>query len=228
MTKIKTIGSGTRVRTSPNKDVSNNILTSVGANYIFNGTVSDDGEWYQIPVFVHYSVVTVLPEPVPPPDNAIPYRSQWDSDASSRGADCGQTCVAMLAEWMGVKVEVDDLRFQSSSNGLSTGADLVKNFSSIGIASEWDYIGNNVNPPVNSICLVKYSGFNRSSVQDKNYYGWHWVVYLGENESGVTVNDPDWWGQLRSQGERKVYSHAEWNSAFIPSGSAGRVIVTVL
>ena len=35
-----------------------------------------------------------------------------------------------------------------------------------------------------AICLISYAGFDRLSVQDKKYTGWHWLVLLGiDNET---------------------------------------------
>ncbi len=39
----------------------------------------------------------------------VPYRSQHDSDAQLARADCGPACIAILLEWRGVAVAVDDI-----------------------------------------------------------------------------------------------------------------------
>ncbi len=39
----------------------------------------------------------------------IPYRSQWDADASLSRGDCGIVCVTMLANWRGIEITPDEL-----------------------------------------------------------------------------------------------------------------------
>lgn len=223
MTKIIVKANGTNLRKAPDTSTSANVLCTLRGGVSLEGTLND--EWYVVPTYIHRDVVNVVPEPLPIPPDSIPYRSQWDSDANNRTADCGQTCVAMLCEWRGITVEVNDLRFQSSSSGLSNGADLVKNFDSVGIGAIWKYLSSSENAILGDICLIKYGGFNRSSVQDKNYYGWHWVVFIEDKGNSVIVHDPDWWGSLRDRGAFKEYSKSEWNKAFIPYTSAGKTIV---
>jgi len=222
MTKLIVKSSGARLRKTPDTSTPANIVTGLPFGMGLEGDLSDG--WYEVATYIHSSVVNILPDLPVPPEGAVPYRSQWDTDASSRGADCGQTTVAMLTQWRGISVDIDDLRFQSSTNGLTTGADLVRNFASIGLSAVWRYLSGAETPPLNSICLVRYDGFDRSSVQDRNYRGWHWIILLQIDPDFVTVHDPDYWGARRREGAFKRYSRREWNAAFIPSGT-GRVIV---
>lgn len=236
MVKITILPGGANLRLTP-EIKAGNILTTVSAFRQFHAEEFDD-QWFKIPLFVHKTVVAVQVEQPPLPDlpGSPPYKSQWDNDANARGADCGQTCVAMLAALKGISVAVNDLRFQSSTSGLTTGYDLVNNFDSVGIKANWKYWTDSDvrsyaslgEAPVNSICLVKYSGFKRESVQDDNYFGWHWVVFLGQTDTHVIVHDPDYWGNRRDEGAFKMYTKEEWYKAFIPNNANGRVIVTLL
>ena len=243
-----------RLRSSPTTFSDQNIIGSApGSTFIENATLNEDQSWYELPpVYIHVSTVNVLvpdvvsvdptPTPsVPLPNTGplkVPYRSQWDVDANNRTADCGQTCVAMLAQWKGVNVKINDLRFQSQPSGLSSSQDLVNNLHSIGIQSSYmlidpPHMGVNdvMIPPellnnLPAICLVSYNGFDRASVQDRKYNGWHWLILLQDDvlTKQVVVNDPDFWAPQREQGNKKHYSYAEWNKAFIPSpGSGGKL-----
>ena len=37
----------------------------------------------------------------------IPYRFQWDSDATNHSADCGPTCIAMILNYHAVSITPD-------------------------------------------------------------------------------------------------------------------------
>lgn len=242
MTKtIRVVQNSTRLRKEPSTAAP--ILGQLPRNMTFDVSETtppdtENFEWYKVAAYLREDVVQVLPEPDFENPGKILYKSQWDDDANSRGADCGQTCVAMVATKYGVQVRVNDLRFQTTSTGLTTGQNLVDNFASIGIKAEWKYYTDfdtfsNLNLKSGDICLVKYSGFNRASVQDDNYQGWHWVVYLSSEWDNallqsVVVHDPDFWGSRRNEGDSKIYSATEWNKAFIKSNSLGRIIVRVI
>jgi hypothetical protein len=235
--------SSARIRTDPDINSSINILGTIPASTtIHNAVLSEDSMWYEIStVYIHASTVNVLvpdeTDPTSPTHPSklqldplkVPYRSQWDVDANNRTADCGQTCVAMLAQWKGFPVKINDLRFQSQPSGLSSCQDLVNNFNSIGIRSEFRLLDpttsiNNTMLPeqlladLPAICLVSYAGFDRLSVQDKKYTGWHWLVLLGIDNMThqVITNDPDFWPTRREEGHKKRYTFDEWNKAFIP------------
>lgn len=235
--------SNVRLRTDPDLNSATNILGSIpAATTINNATLSEDGMWYEIPnVYIHASTIKVLvadeTDPTSPTHPSklqldplkVPYRSQWDSDANNRTADCGQTCVAMLAQWKGFPVKVNDLRFQSQPTGLSSSQDLVNNFNGIGIRSDYKLLDPVTSIPgtmipeeiindLPAICLVSYAGFDRLSVQDKKYTGWHWLILLGIDNMTheVITNDPDFWPTRREEGHKKRYTFAEWAKAFTP------------
>lgn len=243
-----------RLRSQPNLNDANNILSTIGPSVVIeNATLSEDGQWYELSnLYVHSSTVNVLVadnlDPSSPSNGTssnrdplkVPYRSQWDADANNRTADCGQTCVAMVSQWMGVNTRINDLRFQSQPTGLSSGQDLVNNFNALGLKAV-----SKTNDPVSivtgtmitdellhslpAICLVSYAGFDRLSVQDKKYTGWHWLVLLGiDNETHqVITNDPDFWPSRREEGHKKRYTYAEWSQAFIPYSNGKLQYVTL-
>lgn len=231
MARLIVKSNGTRLRKEPSTSAPILATIGVGASYEIITKLPADAngfEWYQIPGYLREDVVTPILEPDPLPDGEIPYISQWDDEANSRGADCGQTCVAMVARKYGINVKVNDLRFQSTSSGLTTGQNLVDNFGSVGIKARWKYSHVTDDLKHGDICLVKYSGFDRASVQDDGYKGWHWVVFLEWATATIVVHDPDFWGSRRGEGNRKHYSVREWENAFISANSLGRIIVEVV
>lgn len=180
--------------------------------------------WYYVirkdatPGYLHASVVKEYVPPLPPPPLlAVPYKSQWANDANQRSADCGQTCVAMVAAFFGQDVAPNQLIVASDLVGHTTAADLIKNFEVLGLKAHIAYPVDET-PPKNAICLVWYGGFDRAHVQDVAFKGLHWVVFLGvdENTDEVIVHDPDWWAPCMSCGDRKRYTKVEWAKAFIP------------
>lgn len=225
MTRISIRNSGTNLRSSPEIAPGNGIAV-LKANIVLDGTLQ--GDWYAVTLYLRKDVVREIPAAPVPPAGSIPYRSQWDTDANNRSADCGQTCCAMLAQWRGINVEINDLRFQSSGNGLSTAVDLTRNLISVNVPATWRYVSASEPIPTGSICLVQYGGFKRESVQDKSYYGGHWVVFVEDKGDSVVIHDPDYWGVHREEGAFKQIPRDEWLAAFRPVSSAGCVIVVLL
>jgi hypothetical protein len=146
------------------------------------------------------------------------YRSQWDADASGRVNDCGPACVAMVLDRFGEHVTIDAI-----SNVVMPGQDVgsatwdlvhaLRSATSKVNASQW--IGTaNAFPALPAICLVKYSGFARSSVWDVGFFGWHWLLLLKLNEAGVVCHDPNYTGSRRNEGAYKRYSRQEFDAAF--------------
>lgn len=220
--KIKVIDDSVRLRDAP--DFGDNVIVLLPKDTLFNDACLE-GDWWKVPYrggtgYIHASMVetAITDAEHVIPENKIVYRSQWDVDANNRKNDCGQTCVAMLAGSRGVNVGINTLPHQCDSTGYSNGRDLVRNFEHLQLGAKVSYPGTSLAPP-NSICLIWYGGLNRSSVQDKNFTGWHWVVFLREEGDQVVVHDPDFWGNRRAEGSEKHYSRAEWDAAFIPRGS---------
>lgn len=153
---------------------------------------------------------------------AIPYRSQWDEDADNpataddeRNTSCGPACCAMLAEWQGNDQPISFFSVAGSS-GLTTADHLVQNLGKAGLAAVAIGLGIGEPAPDGAICLNWYGGFERSSVQDTGYTGWHWMIKLYEDAQRVLCHDPDWWGERRSEGAYREFTFAEWEAAFIP------------
>lgn len=229
---IRTTAEHVPLRTSP-EFIDSNVLQFLPRYSTFQNAKLQ-GEWWVVSGgagFIHTSGAEIVREPNHPQEiPSIPYRSQWDVDANNRTDDCGQTCVAMLAEWRGVHVPVNDLPHQSVPAGDSTALDLVQNFAwhAVKLPAHIVTVPMNTTAPLASICLIWYGGIQRSSVQDVNFTGWHWVVLIDDQADHVLVHDPDFWGDRRSEGSCKRYSKEEWNQAFIPYGPVnGRTCVVL-
>ncbi len=222
---IRVIDNGVRLRSSP--DFGDNIIILLSKDTRFHDA-SLKGDWWKVQyhgedAYVHASMVEMVTEDGigDGQTNTIIYRSQWDIDANNRVCDCGQTCVAMVASSRGVNVRINDLPYESAPNGLSSAYDLVNNFVYLNLdTARVVSLPMGAQAPANSICLMWYGGLKRSSVQDKNYTGWHWVVFLREEDNAVVVDDPNFWADRRDEGSEKHYSKAEWNAAFVPYGSS--------
>lgn len=160
----------------------------------------------------------------------IPYRSQWDEDGNDRQSDCGPTCNAMLAQWLGIYVPIDSLTaHESTESGMTTATHLVQNFADLGIEARTVMLDENAPTPRGAICLVEYAGFDRDHVQDVNYTGWHWLILLKEMPNYVIVHDPDWWPSRRDEGAHHVFTRAEWDAAFKPyDGDTQRTCVVLV
>lgn len=225
---------GANLRTAP--AFSNNVLQTLKKGTIVEADQMLEA-WFHVAEikggapggFVHRSVAAPYDPPPPPkPLEAVPYKSQWESDANQRSADCGQTCVAMVAAFFGQDVAPNTLKVQSDIQGHTSASDLVKNFEGLGLKAHIETPPEGF-PTKNSIALVWYSGFKREHVQDTAFKGLHWVVFLdydaGTDE--VIIHDPDWWQPCMSCGDRKRITKAEWLAAFVPSDTYNSRVVVV-
>ncbi|NWF70846.1 MAG: hypothetical protein HXY40_17310 [Chloroflexi bacterium] len=235
--KIRVLQNKVRLRRSPEFKTTN-VVRLLAKDSVFENP-RKHGDWWKVADgYIHASMVEEIADaPVEPTKPAepekpgvglfVPYRSQWDVDASNRSSDCGQTCVAMLADWKGVKVRVNDLKIQSSRSGLTTAKNLVDNFATIGLKAKEVAVPLAEIPPLPAICLMWYGGLKRSSVQDRGFRGWHWLVLLEQTADYVVTHDPNYFDKRRDEGAFKRYSSDEWNKAFIPYMGSKRTAVVL-
>jgi hypothetical protein len=148
------------------------------------------------------------PAVMPPDLPDLVYRSQWDVDAKFVKSDCGPTSLAMLLDYRGIHIAIDDI---SRTCGLgpakkyTTAGDLVNAARAYGLelapVSGWTLEQFAARTPC--IVLVHYSVFKDR--QDVNYTNGHWVVLLGVRDHTAIFHDPDWWTPRRNEGaSRKV------------------------
>ncbi len=144
----------------------------------------------------------------------IPYISQWNTTtAYRRKDDCGQTCVAMLAAWVGKKVHVNSLPYQSTGTGISSAADLIMNFRHIKLDGVFARIKVKDLQP-GDICLIQYKHIGTDHRQDKKFGGLHWLVFVAFEGDNVIVNDPNYYGKREQEGEYKRYPLLDFSASF--------------
>lgn len=153
-------------------------------------------------LWIAESVIDVLYIDNPPQAISVPYRSQWETDATRFRDDCGPACVEMIREWLGLpRMDIDTLSAQTglatSDVGLPTealvnlaarnGASLtLHNRATLGAIVAELRAGRPL------IALIEYGAINRALVQDKKFLGGHFVVVVGCTNSTILINDPDW------------------------------------
>jgi uncharacterized protein YvpB len=78
-----------------------------------------------------------------------------------------------------------------------------------------------------SIVIIHYGSLPRR--QDVNFTGSHAVLVVGTDDQSVYINDPDYFGARRPEGDHKPYSHAEflkaWNDATLDGNSARSCLI---
>jgi hypothetical protein len=217
VTKIKTTGISVNLRQSPTFD-KDNVVT------LLNGGTSFDnaervGDWWRLSLFLHNSVVR---EVIPPSIPNVPYRSQVGSLGSDaeRPNDCGPACVAMLLSHRGMTSSIKAMadKYDPTHDGTTPdelvgmahdhGVDL-----SVNLLSSTDQY-----PPAPFIALVKYR-FDRERVWAKNFWGWHWIVYLGLKDGEIVCHDPLFPLFPRANGEYVRYSLSDWQNSFVAYGN---------
>jgi lysozyme len=139
----------------------------------------------------------------------VPYRSQWDNDASLARGDCLIVCVAMLAAWKGIETSSDALLRKA---GLPVGK-LTYTFAQGMAAAKhagfamvyhrpatWQEIKAELDEGRPTITLLRYGKL--SGNQDNGDMA-HFVVVTGYTPTHVILNDPNFWGADRLQGQAR-------------------------
>ena len=167
----------------------------------------------------------------------LPSGSQVGPGAQLRRNDCGPACVRMALDFLGLApgVTIDALAAQADpSDDGTTAEDLVALAAAHGATATPLYLPPGALPDAPAILLVRYCGFRRDIVEDKNYWDAsaadatfrHWLWWLGndviDGQLMTVWNDP-----LYSAGSGKNVLHTpdEFNSAFVPYGSV-RIALT--
>jgi ABC-type bacteriocin/lantibiotic exporter with double-glycine peptidase domain len=149
----------------------------------------------------------------------VPYRSQEDQDAWRFRNDCGPACAAMILEWQGMYFTVNYLSTLTSlitnDNGLtcyqlSTLINKTGGKSSVKVYNNEQMIIDRLDLGFPVIALINYRYIpNKQS----SYNGGHFVVIRGYDQDSYYINDPDWWGSRRNEGNNfKVPKAALWDA----------------
>ena len=141
--------------------------------------------------------------PVAPDMPAVPYRSQWDADAAYIRSDCGPATVAMLLDFRGKHVAIDDISKACGlgpSKSYSTAVNLTVAAEKFGLAltpvSGWALEQFAARCPC--IVLIHYGTI--TDRLDQKFDDGHWVVLLGVHDNQAIYHDPDWWPPRRNEG----------------------------
>ncbi len=164
----------------------------------------------------------------------VPYRSQHDPDAQLSRADCGPACVAMLLQWKGVQVSIDEISRETSLGSTNAGQLIsaagrhglrLSRLSDMRLADVERAI--EAKRPI--VALVNYLDFGDRR-QDTNYAGLHWIVVVGYDQANVYINDPDYWGGRRLEGMQHAIPRAVFDQAWgntMPDALARQALVIV-
>jgi len=156
-------------------------------------------------------------------DLPVPYFSQWDRpgevdgvpvDADRSPGDCGPACIAM---WLHFASEqhrptVDEAAIaagQTPGGRYTTINQLYQAARHFGLELEWARplglarIREELDDGRPALLLIHYGALEGR--QDQNYRAGHFVLAVGygEDEGGpfFLLNDPDWWGSRRDEGD---------------------------
>jgi hypothetical protein len=170
----------------------------------------------------------------------IPYRSQWDPDASAFASDCGPACVAMVLDFYGQHVDINQLSLEA---GMST----VKRYTLPGdLIHITETRGVNLKRKLNcnlndlvaevTVCrrpvivLIHYGDLGTLR-QDKSFSGPHWALVVGIDDRSVIIHDPDWKEERRQEGAnlivpRVTFEHA-WADCNLDKNQPNQCLVVV-
>lgn len=158
---------------------------------------------------------------------AVPYHSQWDSDAGAFKSDCGPTCVQMVGEFLTSEDHTTDeiMDWIVDANRSTSSVELAnaaREFYGVSLIrtpnSTWEALKAQIAKELPIIVLVHYGSFVMRL--DRGYTGGHWMVVVGFDDlDRIILHDPDWWGVYRSQGEAiavtKEHFNKMWTDCYI-------------
>lgn len=146
----------------------------------------------------------------------VPYKSQHDGDSKVSNNDCGPASLAMVMEFLGKPHSVGGvLKKLGNPTGFTTISQLAKVAQDQGfnveskIDATFAELKKYIDKGLPVIVVGGYGYLN--STQDKNFKASHIMVVVGYREDdSVYVNDPNFWGQFRQDGDHHVYTGPEF------------------
>lgn len=149
----------------------------------------------------------------------VPYKSQWDDDATATANDCGPASIAMILSFYNKNLSTNDVFYKSGAGqGYVTFAQMTKAIADYGFRYEIvtgqtiEKMKSLIDSGIPPIVLIHYGAL--STRQDKGFKGPHFVVLNGYDENGYYVKDPDFWGNYRNDGDNHFYTKAEFEEAW--------------
>lgn len=157
--------------------------------------------------------------------SSIPYKSQYDPDASEFRNDCGPASLAMILQAFGVNVSTNAVyrKTGTEANRYVSVSQLMRAGLSYGVPFDYFYnwtiedLKEKIRQGRTMITLVHYGGWSKISpgVSTQNsFQGPHFVTIVGFDEEYIYVNDPLWKEERREEGYRKAWKYAEFLAAW--------------
>lgn len=152
----------------------------------------------------------------------VAYKSQWDTDAGGTKNDCGPTSIAQILNYYGENLTTDQVFAATGAGlGLISIAQMQKAIASFGYTSHYEKgqsparLKELIDQDMPVIMLVHYGSL--ISTQDKTFKGGHFFTLVGYRDDGYFVNDSNFWGDFRKDGDHHNYSKAELERAWSDS-----------
>ena len=163
---------------------------------------------------------------------SVPYKSQYDPDASEFRNDCGPAALAMILHAFSVNVSTNAVyrktgakanRYVSVSQLMRAGLSYAVPFNYF---YKWsiDHLKEKLLTGHTMIALVHYGGWSQISpgVSTQNTFeGPHFVAVVGFDEQHIFVNDPLWKEERRAEGYRKAWTYEEFYAAWDSNNKDG-------
>lgn len=151
----------------------------------------------------------------------VPYKSQWDPDASDTRDDCGPTSISMVLEFYDGKKRTSNEVFQktgAAKDALISITQMQNAITAYGYKSQF-YVGQTlaqlkawVDKGIIPIVLLHYGDL--SSRQDKGFSGGHFLPVVGYRDGIIIANDPDFYAPLRNDGDHHGYLESDFINAW--------------
>jgi uncharacterized protein YvpB len=145
----------------------------------------------------------------------VPFKSQWDEDARGSRKDCGPACVAMVLQYQGTPVTTDQVFAASGAEadayiGMGQMMEAAHYFGlelTYHAGRSLEDLRRWLDEDLPVIALVNYGVWSSQGLTWDSFTGPHFVVVVGyDDEGNILINDPDYAGELRLEGDHKAYS----------------------
>lgn len=167
---------------------------------------------------------TSIPEPISTEIFLdLPYRSQWDADASTHVADCGPTALAMVLNAVGVTTTPDTIyvRFMPGKPATAyTSVDELRQ-AAAGYNTEFDVMtfdGDTIKRIKETIdrnkAIIALVNYEHLDAQLNNFSGAHFLVIVGYDDKYIYVHDPLYSGASRGLGAYKAWEYERFLKAW--------------
>jgi hypothetical protein len=157
--------------------------------------------------------------------SSIPYKSQYDPDASEFRNDCGPASLAMILHAFGINVSTNSVyrKTGTEANRYVSVSQLMRAGLSYGVPFDYFYnwsiekLKEGLLAGHTMIVLVHYAGWSKINpgVSTQNTFeGPHFVTVVGFDDEHIFVNDPLWKEERRGEGYRKAWTYKEFFAAW--------------